>query len=721
MQPIAALFILALGAWTVEFNEDAQTFKMTHEAAQVVVEGSVAFESKEPGWRIATPRDAVPGRLALLDPAGNAQGYLVFNAQGDRLEALVYHRTRQFYQGTIRFAGVATAPNDAFACSTREKTGSKTISFASGNATSAKFDSVFAPKTDLALKFDAASLVVRPDESGEPGKFRIEASGRIDRASEAVFAVEADQNYFQKRWVPYYAPIDRARCPKAPTGWMSWNVYFDKATAEDNLAEARIGKKYLQPFGLEFWSIESWQGNSDKLPVSKFYNLNLERNEKQFPLGMKRLADDIRALGFRPGLWTAPFGTGSTEFYEAHKDWFLHNPDGSPMSTWNGKYTIDPSNDEVIDHLRKIHEIASKEWGYEFFKIDGMSGSGPGYCAHFFERTEVRAAFKNPDVVAPFERCVRAFREGIGDDRVFLACQGHFTGPEAKYADAARTGADIVHPNEPVKWANVLNQAGRTLNQVFVNNILFYSDPDTLLVRDLPLEEARVTATVVALPGQQTFFGDFLADLPQERMKILQQTLPVCESKPCELFPTFEQLPIWDLKVARDFAEWDVVALFNWNDEPQRNEATLDDLGLPQGEYVAYEFWTNASPTIFDSKLVVDAQPARSVRLFAVHKRQDVPQFLSSDRHLTQGAVDLEDLAWDAETNALKCALRLVGGFPTTARFLAPQGYKYEGVYAEGALCKAESETTAAGEVVAVTLTSKESGVVRFELKFEKN
>ena len=119
---------------------------------------------------------------------------------------------------------------------------------------------------------------------------------------------------------------------------------------------------------------------------------------------MKRLADDIRALGFRPGLWTAPFGTGSTNFYLAHKEWFLHGSDGKPLSTWNGKFTIDPSHPEVINHLREIHRIASREWGYEYFKIDGMSGRGPGYCAHFFERPEIRARFKDPACPDPFER-----------------------------------------------------------------------------------------------------------------------------------------------------------------------------------------------------------------------------------------------------------------------------------------------------------------------------
>ena len=187
--------------------------------------------------------------------------------------------------------------------------------------------------------------------------------------------------------------------------------------------------------------------------------MNLETNQNQFPKGMKQLAQDIRALGFRPGIWMAPFGTGNEEFYRQHKDWFLHSPDGKPISSWNGKYTLDPTVPAAREHLRNIFKIAREDWGYEFFKIDGMSGRNKGYCAHMFERPEVRAAFKNPDCKNPFERCAAAFRRAIGDDRFFLACQGHLTGPEAAYADASRSGADIVSPNKPVMWKNILMNA----------------------------------------------------------------------------------------------------------------------------------------------------------------------------------------------------------------------------------------------------------------------
>jgi len=60
---------------------------------------------------------------------------------------------------------------------------------------------------------------------------------------------------------------------------MSWNAYFDSAGEEENLAEARIAAKWLKPFGLEFWEIESWQENSDVLPVSRFYNLTLRPHQ----------------------------------------------------------------------------------------------------------------------------------------------------------------------------------------------------------------------------------------------------------------------------------------------------------------------------------------------------------------------------------------------------------------------------------------------------------
>lgn len=713
MGPLAAALVsLTLGNWQVNFDETDAKLEVANEKGEVRVGGTLGFSSGGKPWRVVAPRDAVKSRLSLVDDKGDVQGYVAFQDSGDRLSLLVYHRTAQSYEGELSFSGNVAFTPDSFACRTRPVKGSRVLQLATGGADSALNDSLFDPERDRAFLVRAA--VNRLTTRGA-GRFGLELRGKIEEASEAVWSFSLERDYYRSRYVPYYRPINRKRCPSAPTGWMSWNTYFDRATGDDNLAEARLGKEHLQPFGMEFWSIESWQDNSDTLPVSKFDNLSLTPSPRKFPQGMKKLADDIRALGFRPGLWTAPFGTGSDAFYAAHKGWFLHGKDGKPLTTWNGKYTIDPSQPEVIGHLREIHRIASREWGYEFFKIDGMSGRSHSYCAHFFERPEIKAAFKDPACPDPFQRCVKAFREGIGEDRVFLACQGHFTGAEAAYADASRTGADIVHPNQPPKWANLLSQARCTLNQVFAHNIVFFADPDTLLVGDfLDLEQARFSTTVVALPGQMMFAGDKLAGLKPERMRLLQQALPVCDVRPLDLYPSFSLLPVWDLKVRRPFAEWDVVALFNFTESAAAIGFDFAELGLDSGaDYALYEFWTAAYQGVRKGRFDMQV-PSHGVRLLAVHRAQAVPQFLSSDRHIAQGAVELTRLAWDASAKTLAGAVKAVKGSPLTLRFRVPAGFALDAAKAGGgAGCQAAAESA---DVVAVKLTSAVSQEVPFTL-----
>ena len=715
VQAVAALVSLMLGNWQITFDETDAKLELVNDKGEVRVSGSLGFSSGGKAWRVVAPRDAAKNRLSLLDDKGNVQGYVAFQGDGDRVSLLVYHRTAQSYAGELSFSGEIAFTSDSFACRTQPVKGSRVIQLATGGADSALNDSLFDPERDRALLVRAASNRLTTKGAGRYG---LELRGAIQEASEAAWSFSLERDYYRNRYVPYYKPINRKRCPSAPTGWMSWNTYFDRATADDNLAEAKIGKEHLQPFGMEYWSIESWQDNSDTLPVSKFDNLSLTPSPNKFPLGMKKLAEDIRALGFKPGLWTAPFGTGSDAFYAAHKGWFLHGKDGKPLTTWNGKYTIDPSQSEVIDYLREIHRIASREWGYEYFKIDGMSGRGPGYCAHFFERPEIRSTFKDPSCLNPFERCVKAFRDGIGDDRVFLACQGHFTGAEAAYADASRTGADIVHPNQPPKWENLLSQARCTMNQVFAHNIVFFADPDTLLVGDfLEIEQARLSTTVVALPGQMMFSGDKLAGLKPERMKLLQQALPVCNIRPLDLYPGFSLLPVWDLKVRRPFGEWDVVALFNWSESEALVGFDFAELGLTaDAEYVIDEFWTKAYQGVRKGRFEMQV-PARGVRLLAVHRALSTPQFLSSDRHVTQGAVELTRLAWDAAAKTLAGSVQAVKGSPLTLRFRVPSGYVFELARADGGVtCKAVSESA---ELVVVTLTSPVSQDVPFALSWK--
>ncbi len=712
------------GAWTVTFDPDSSTLDCEHTTSKIRVTGQLSFTVLRGGstaaWSIQPARDSISSRLAIVSPENDVQGYVTFVGDGNRLTISVLPRPRQMYKGELRYSSETSLGAKAFACRTRLGEPGMVVQMASGPADSLLNDSIFDPERDLVLGFSGRLVAIQTlaFNSGEAPTFLADLAAGVlqDGATASTITLEILPDYYRSRYVPDYHLIDRKRSPTPPTGWMSWNAYFDVAGEKENLEEARVAARHLKQFGLDIWSIESWQENSLKLPVRGFHNLTLRASPEEFPHGMKWLAGEIRALGFKPGIWTVPFGTGDADFYQAHRGWFLHDAKGKPMENWCGRYLLDPSLHEVRKHMEETHRIMSQEWGYEFFKIDGMSGANKGYSAHFYERPEVHAAFHNP-CKDPYRLSVEALRRGIGPDRIFLACQGHYTGPEVAYADASRLGSDIVHPGQPPRWENYLSQARMTVAQLFVNNLIWYNDPDTLMVGEAaPVPVARIAATVVALPGQLTFFGDKLSQLPPERMRLLQQVLPVADVRPLDLVPLADLKPVWDLKVRRPFGRWDVVSIFNWEDKPQAFRVPIAALGLDDGKsYLLWEFWSRKFLGAARENIETNVDPRSNV-LLAVHEVLDRPQFLSTDRHVAQGTVELAGMNWNQERKELSCDFKLVAGDPLTVFVHVPAGYTFRNATATGANIE---KTDGASAVTSVVLRRSDSGTAKVVLSFE--
>ena len=131
---------------------------------------------------------------------------------------------------------------------TRPPASQRVVQFASGNADSALNDSVYDGTSDTLLRFDARGA--GPRLSTMEGGFGVWWCAPIHVPDESAVVIEVARNYYRERWVPFFTPVNRDRCPAPPTGWMSWNVYFDTAGEEENLAEARVGRSSSKPFGL---------------------------------------------------------------------------------------------------------------------------------------------------------------------------------------------------------------------------------------------------------------------------------------------------------------------------------------------------------------------------------------------------------------------------------------------------------------------------------------
>ena len=243
------------GGWRVEFTEKGARLKLENGARKLSVEGRLSFESAGKAWSVVAARDAAVERLSLANPQNTVLGYVSFRGDGDSVTMELFHRAgANFFPGRLAFEGTASVRPESFACRTIPEAGEQILNFADGAGDSPHNDSVFAREEDLALRFFSPATSI---ESSGGGKYEVSLEADIDDPALASITIEAAPRYYASRWAPGYHPIDRSRCPRAPTGWMSWNTYFDKAGAAENLAEARIGAKYLLPFGLSIWSIES--------------------------------------------------------------------------------------------------------------------------------------------------------------------------------------------------------------------------------------------------------------------------------------------------------------------------------------------------------------------------------------------------------------------------------------------------------------------------------
>ena len=526
----------------------------------------------------------------------------------------------------------------------------------------------------LAPQIDYGRLRLAPDSETASELFAV---GPFDDARLGLEAyADAIALFYQIRLRPIVA------------GYCTW--YAAKhggACDEVHLDElSKLAAEKLGPYGFDFVQIDDkWQeGERRNGPAKNFY---AHAPDGPYPSGMKQAADRIRSLGLMAGIWFMPFaGDHEDPFFQQHLDWFVKREDGTPYwAKWGGT-SLDMTNPEARAYVRSIVRRIGGEWGYNYFKMDGLwTGSATEllYVNNEYKEDDIgQAVFHNPDKtnVEAYRDGLKLVREAAGPDTFFLGCNVSQNmrsfGASFGLLDAMRVGPDN---GAARKWKGLVKGPWHGTNRYFLHGRVWYNDPDPLGIHaSMPLEHAQLICSWVAITGQLNVFSEWLPEVPQERIDVLRRTIPNhgLLPRPVDLFQS-DLARVWLLTDDRGPTRRDVVGLFNWSeDEPDTLDYSLAEIGLPEGEQmVGFDYWADEFVPPFSGRLQCTL-PGGTCRVLALRVVSDHPQLVSTSRHVSQGIIDVTDERWNAESLTLSGRSELVGGDPYELRIVAPAGGK---------------------------------------------
>jgi len=176
-----------------------------------------------------------------------------------------------------------------------------------------------------------------------------------------------------------------------------------------------------------------------------------------------------------------------------------------------------------------------------------------------------------------------------------------------------------------------------------------------------------------------------------------------------------DQAPVCDLyllEINKPFENWVVLGRTAENIE----KLNFADLGLnPEKEYLVFEFWTKQYFGSFTSNLIPGSiDPKYNCQLFCIRERLTHPQILATNRHITCGSPDLENVIWDK--NALSGQSLLVGGDVYEIYLTEPETFAFKSFACPDAEILANKKS---GFIRKISLKSNESKVVKWAVEYD--
>jgi hypothetical protein len=559
--------------------------------------------------------------------------------------------------------------------------------------------------TEVSVKANSSGTAVEVSAWCDFAGWMLEAGAST---STETFRLAADDNPYRQmeQWALQAGELVGVKKMKdPPIGYLGWSwtdcIHGSQTYQQATLEVLDAINEKLAGFGVRYlWtSMTNLEGS---LPGNW-----LKWNDRSIPMGRRAFIEAVRNRGFVPGFWVGPFYLCSTlrDAMDELGEAILNNPDGSPMvvcPSWSHGdagllklkdrpclYALDPSHPKALAYIRRVFETY-RQWGIRYYMIDFLE-AGAGSLGSFpYQSHHDQSLVAGPETYLKF---IRTIKEAAGEDAFLLSS----TGPKmhnAGVVDGARIGSDFgegralspesfFYPatfviNQMDFWTAARDALTSRAIHYHEHRKLYLADAGNVLTVDqpVPVNHARIAATIHGLFGGGSMLGDDLRTIHPERLSMIKKTLPRPRetARPVDLFemPSTNMLSMFQRQVDKPWQKFDVIAIFNLQDRPIERELDPAKTGLdPNQDYLAWDFWNEsfAGRLKGGSKFHVDAESVRVLRLTV---NRDRPTLMGSDMHLMMGEMEIEEASYDPSTMIFRLRSVRPPGEKGTAYIYAP-------------------------------------------------
>ncbi|WP_457269225.1 hypothetical protein [Pedobacter sp. UYEF25] len=208
-------------------------------------------------------------------------------------------------------------------------------------------------------------------------------------------------------------------------------------------------------------------------------------------------------------------------------------------------------------------------------------------------------------------------------------------------------------------------------------------DPETK--KPLSTDARRTMLTQIGLLSGRLELATAFEDITEEMRYDITRLYPVLQEpksfRPVDMLMDKKNPEVYVYDIS---PEWSQVILCNNSKVKKNVSAPLSgiqyetgSLGLkPDKKYYVYDFWNNRLVGILSGKekLSIPLEEEQAL-VYAVHEVANHPQFISTNRHIMQGLMDLEHVKWNSKSKQYAGTSKVVVG-ETMEIVIAPNGKK---------------------------------------------